>query len=269
LRLSLTTNVYVTTSDVTAAGTLYWTTIISGGTGVVTGYNGSALARKTVAQKSLSLTLTVDKVYDVFYDYDGDVLALSAAWSDNVTRTDALANEQGATVLGSDHTKLWLGAIVASGTNTTEDSEGKRYVANAYNLMQRTGFISSSSSHTYSGANVTRAWNNSVANVIQFLLPVSRDLTMTLNTAVHIDNGGGGYAVVSYALDSVTTEDTRGVLIGVLSAPAVAPGLSINYYFGSAGTLRPTLGWHYIAAVERSFDTQTFETFSLSATYMN
>lgn len=141
LRLTLTTGVPVTTSDVTAAGTLYWTPMFSGN---VWYWDGAAWQVETITEQSLALTLTSGKNYDVFYLH-GTGLVLSSAWTNDTTRADALGTQNGVTVLSSDHTKLWIGTIRASGTNVTEDSGGgtttqvggKRFVYNTYNQVRR------------------------------------------------------------------------------------------------------------------------------------
>jgi hypothetical protein len=252
MRLSATTNVYVTTTDVTAAGTLYWTTVLSGGTGVVTGYNGSAIAQKTVQQKSLSLTLTSGKNYDVFYDYDGDVLALSAAWTTDTARADALADEQGAIVLGSDHTKLWLGTIRASGTNTTEDSKNKPWVVNVYNRVPRPLLVLHSSGHTYTST--WREWNGGTgAGRIELLIP---NLTYQpyFATAAQISIAAfGGLVQTSLAIDSTSVAGNLMIADDQLIYHNVGAS---NYVWRSAvdfiaDMASVGIGYHYVAFLEQ------------------
>jgi len=135
-RLSLTTNVPITPSDVTAAGTLYYIPFAHGGIRI---FNGSYWIPYTFTERSLSLTLTSGKNYDVFiYDNSGTLtLELSAAWTNDSTRADALARQNGVVVKSGSTTRLWLGTIRASGANTTEDSKAKRFVWNAYNTRER------------------------------------------------------------------------------------------------------------------------------------
>ena len=151
-RLTLTTGVPVTTTDVTGAGTLYLTPAMSG-SGQIGLYINGAWQLVTSAQVSLSLTLTSGKNYDVFAYYSSGgvlTLVLSNQWTNDTTRADALATQDGAQVLSSDHTRRWLGTLRASGTNTTEDSVAKRFLWNAYNQRSRTMKVTESTdSWTY------------------------------------------------------------------------------------------------------------------------
>jgi len=120
-RLTTESGVPVSTSDRTAQGTLYYA--IYKHNNIYT-YSGSAWVAKTFSEISLSLTITSGKNYDVFINSAATTLSLSAAWTNDTTRADALGTQDGTTVLSSDHTLLWLGTIRASGTNTTADSGG-------------------------------------------------------------------------------------------------------------------------------------------------
>jgi len=257
LRLSPATNVYVGGDSLVTSGTIYWTTVVSGGTGVVTGYNGAALARKTVQQKSLALTMTIDKNYDVFYDYDGDVLALSAAWTNDTTRADALADEQGAIVLGSDHTKLWLGTIRAGSANTVWDSSQFRYVANAYNVVRRNlNYAVGSSNHTYNSA-TWRSYNNSTTHRISVLTAASTVADLS-PTAVFSSCSATGATRIGVGLD-VTNAPTIQQLVA--AAETLPP------YIPCWGTGTLTAGYHFLQLIE-SVDagTSTFDWGSITGT---
>ncbi len=158
LRLSAQNNVYNSTSDQTAAGTIYLTPRISGGKGTVTCYNGSALEQQSIAQKSLALTATSGSVYNVYYDCDGAALALGAAWTNTTTPSETLADELGAPVLSSDHTKLYMGVLMASASNVTEDSLAKRYLWNRWNQLERSMRVQDTTdSWTYNSTTLRQA----------------------------------------------------------------------------------------------------------------
>lgn len=136
-RLTGQSGTWVTTSDVTSIGTLYYTPGTSAGNGnnQIALFNGSAWQLYSFSQVSLSLSVTSGKNYDVFIYNNAGVLTLtlSSAWSSDTARTDALGTQDGVVTLGSDSKKRWLGVIRASGTNTIEDSAAKRFIVNAYN----------------------------------------------------------------------------------------------------------------------------------------
>jgi hypothetical protein len=97
-RLTLTSGTSVTTSDVTGAGTLYYTPDVHN---LIRLYDGTRWKLHTFTERSLALTLTASRAYDVFiYDNAGTLtLELSAAWnSDGTTRTDALTTQDGVKV---------------------------------------------------------------------------------------------------------------------------------------------------------------------------
>lgn len=124
-RLTLSSNIPVTTSDVTGAGTLYFTPY--GGERVRV-YNGSIWILKTFSECSIALSITAATLYYVYLDDDAATLVVS-------TNIPGLQDE--VQVMASDPTKLLLGWIYASGTNTTEDSLANRYVINYYNRRYR------------------------------------------------------------------------------------------------------------------------------------
>jgi len=235
MRLSLTTNVYITTTDVTAAGTLYWTTVVSGGTGVVTGYNSAALARKTVQQKSIAVSMTSGKIKNVYYDYDGDTLALGADWTDDTTPSETIADEAGAPVLSSDHTKLLIGTVRASGSNVIEDSEAKRFVYNKYNQVSRFGKRVDATGHAYSSS-TARYFNNDTANKIEILLGEPRSVGYSLYGDI---TGGAGlpaiYALLDWASGAGDSNDSVfgyfAVNTRVLDGTRTAKIIPAGYHF--------------------------------------
>jgi len=245
LRLSLTTNVYVTTTDVTAAGTLYWTTVISGGTGVVTGYNGAALATKTVQQKSLALTITSGKIKNVYYDYDGDTLAVGADWTNDTTPSETLADEQGAIVLSSDHTKLWLGAIRASGTNVCEDSAANRLVYNAYNQASRSLFFKETTGYTYGSATL-RQMRGQAANQVAVLVGAVGPV-VNFTVGATFQNGSTGDFTLAIGEDSTTA-------VALNCAAYTSAGTNTLQNLSPRITLNKSvpLGYHYYAGLERA-----------------
>jgi hypothetical protein len=134
-RLTLTTGVPVTTSDVTGAGTLYYTPYKHNRLRV---YDGTRWKWYTFSELSLALSLTSGKPYDIFvYDNAGTLTLEALVWTNDTTRATALAMQDGVYVKSGATTRLYLGTIYASGTNTTEDSKAKRLVWNAYNRVPR------------------------------------------------------------------------------------------------------------------------------------
>ena len=118
-RLTLTTAVPITTSDVTGAGTIFYTPHINDEIGISDGVD---FAIQTFTEISLVLSIITDKNYDVFiFDNVGTLtLELSAKWTTDTTRADALSRLHGVFVKDSAKTRRYLGTIRGSGANVTE-----------------------------------------------------------------------------------------------------------------------------------------------------
>lgn len=258
-RLTTESGVPVSTSDRTAQGTLYWTPCTTSGVATASGlvgfYDGTRYVVKSLTELSLSLTVTSGKNYDVFLDYNSGTpqLALSAAWTNDTTRADALAT-QGPFVVKSGSTSLrWVGTIRASGSNVIADSGGgvtsqvggQRFVWNAYNAVPRhMSVYDSTSSWTY-GTNTWRQLNNTSGNKVEYVCG-------GLVSTVEMIAGGAIY---------IGASDTGGAIgIGIDSTSANS-GIAQNevYLFGSTTTVvgvssryngLPGLGYHYIAELE-------------------
>ncbi len=159
-RLTTESGVPISTSDRTAQGTIYWTPYLGS---TVSLYDGSNWASYAFTERSLALTITSGKNYDVFlYNNSGTItLELSAAWTDDNTRATALVLQDGIYVKSGATTRRYVGTIRASGTNQTSDSGGgtttqvggQRYVWNYYNRVGRwLAVFDSTDSWTYATA---------------------------------------------------------------------------------------------------------------------
>lgn len=164
-RLTPTSGTAVTTSDVTGAGTLYFTPYNGS---LIALHNGTYWQMHTFTERSLSLTLTSGKNYDVFiYDNSGTLtLELSSAWTDDTTRNDPLTTQDGVLVKSGAPTRRYLGTIRASGSNTTEDSAAKRFVWNMYNREPRYLLSTDSSDRSNTSATYAQVGSVQIAFVI-------------------------------------------------------------------------------------------------------
>lgn len=241
-RLTLTTGVPVTTSDVTAAGTLYFTPYKGN---KISLYDGTRWKVYTFTERSLALTLTSGSVYDVWlYDNAGTLTLETLVWTNATTRATALASQDGVPVKSGATTRRYLGTICASGTNTTEDSLLKRFVWNYYNRVERKLKVTEATDNWSYTTTSFRSWNNSTANRVEMVVGLSEepvylrfDGSMYTASAVTIALGIG--------LDSTTTEGSD---INVLMNPVntVAPVVyTMAAYFGFPG-----IGYHYLQLLE-------------------
>jgi hypothetical protein len=245
-RLTLTTAVPVTSADVTGAGTLYYTPYLHNKIGL---YDGTSWTLHEFTERSLALTLTAAKNYDVFLcDNAGTLtLELSAAWTNDTTRADALAVQDGVIVKSGATTRRWLGTIRSSGTNTTEDSLAKRFVCNAYNRVPRAlRRIDTTTSWTYT----TDTWRQAradTANQVEVVCGTA-DVLVDLYLAARCSNSGTTASLMgAIGLDSTSAPASASVIsrVGTLVATAtvVLPAAFRGY---------PGLGYHALVWLERS-----------------
>jgi hypothetical protein len=179
LRLTLTSATPVTTTDVTGATTIYFTPYRSG---TIALYDGTRWALYTTAEVSLALgTLTSGKNYDVFaYINSGTVtLELSAAWTNDTTRADALTTQNGVAVKSGAVTRRHIGTIRTTSTTTTADAYLTRYVSNLANPVLRPMKVTDTTdSWTYTNPNaVWRQANASSANAFKYVACEARLLS--------------------------------------------------------------------------------------------
>jgi hypothetical protein len=252
-RLTTESGVPVSTSDRTSQGTLYYTPARHNN---INTWSGTAWQAKTFAELSLALSIVSGRNYDVFINADATALSLSAAWTNDTTRADALGTQDGVPVLGSDHTKLWLGTIRASGTNVTEDSAGgsvtqvggKRFVWNAYNQATRKlEVIDTTASWSYTTATIRQA-NGAAGNKIEFVCGFDTSfLNAFVLSTVGLGNNGA-VAIVALGID--TTTEFSGLSQSAFNASAsVIFATLTSHYAGSPG-----LGYHYVSWNELGAD---------------
>jgi len=239
-RLTLTTATPVTVADVTGAGTIYYTPMRGNRIAL---YTGAAWAVYTTAEISKALTLTSGKNYDVYAYASGStvVLELSAAWTDDTTRADALAWQDGVLVKSGATTRRYLGTIRASGANTTEDSVANRFVSNYYNRVPRPMFScpaynddNAQTSYTTASTSFTPA-NGGTGSKLAFLSQ-GQD-AVEYGAVAAVTNDGANSVSVGVGEDSTTTTQTRGFFFKDSSAYG---------HITASRTIIPASGYHYL-----------------------
>lgn len=229
-RLTTESGVPVSTSDRTSQGTLYLTPYKGN---CISLYTGSVWETFFSAEVSLALSgLTSAKNYDVFaYNNSGTLaLELSAAWTNDTTRADALDRQDGVWVKSGAGTHRWVGTIRTTGTTTTEDSERRRFVYNAENRVPRVNAVTYATSHGYN-TNTTRQWNSVTTNQIEHVLGAPQTAEVTVTGSM---NGQG--ALAAAGLDSTTAETVFTIApvgnLATLSATTPYP-MTLGYHFWS------------------------------------
>jgi hypothetical protein len=202
-RLTLTSGTPVTTSDVTAATTLYFTP-----------YKGSRIALYdgsgtwtvyAFTEKSIAIPATTSQMYDVFmFDNSGTPALELLAWTNDTTRATALTTQDGVLVKTGATTRRYLGSVrTTTVSGQTEDSFAKRFVWNYYNRQKRVlRVFEATDSWTYT----TAAWrqaNNSTVNQLAVVVGVA-EVPVEARVQVGVANSAGGVPIaVSIREDSV------------------------------------------------------------------
>lgn len=214
-------------------------------------YDGTRWLLKTLAATSLTLSgLTANRNYDVFLDDDATTLSLSAAWNaDNITRTDALGLQDGVTVLGSDHTKLWFGTVRAIETAAIESSTSKRFVWNIYHQEELSLFVQEwTTSWAISNSITWRQTRATTFNRVEVVVGDGRSLCVLAANMLETSDADGAAFYVGIGLDSTTLLAER-CLTAYVSRPSVlttGPVLAVHATFAD----RLTLGYHALNWLE-------------------
>lgn len=242
-RLTLTTGVPVTTSDVTGATTIYYTPVVHN---AIELWDGSKWKPITFSETSLALgTMTNAIGYDVFAYLNSGVLALEKlAWSSATARATDVTLQDGRRCKSGDKTRFYLGSFYTTSTTTTEDSVTKRFLFNMYNRRRRTGRVVNNSSHDYNTATI-RAFNNDQANsdVEHFVGLVEDAIDISVFGQIFRSSLDGSLRI-RFGINSTTTEYS-------------GLGLAITELTGritSAATTpyMPSLGYSFYCVTEHS-----------------
>ena len=164
-------------------------------------HDGTRWVLRAFSEISLTLSgLTSGRNYDVFaYDNSGTVaLELSAAWTNDSTRADAITTQDGVYVKSGATTRRWIGMIRTTSTTTTEFSPANRFVWNLHNQLPFHCAVLDSAAHSYSSSTV-QEWNAGTAARANFItgLPSSWESTVSVRITT------GSNAIVYAAMDGV------------------------------------------------------------------
>ena len=241
-RLTLTTATPVTSTDVTAAGTIYYSPY-KGNTLCVFGTAG--WREFAFAELSLALTATSGNNYDVWvYDNSGTLTLETLIWTNDTTRATALTTQDGYYVKTGATTRFYLGTFRASGANTTEDSKAKRFVWNAYNRVTRPmAVIEATNTWGYSTATWRQA-NASTANQLDLVVGLAEQ---ALEVSLRVTASGDANDTPGIAIgeDSTTTP-----LAGSAFTTVLVPATNARVFLTAKAVVQPAVGRHFYAWLE-------------------
>ena len=203
-RLTLTSGTAVTTTDVTAAETVY--ACPTGGNAIGL-YDGTNWHVRTSTEMSIDVP-DATNMYDVFcYDNAGTPTLELTAWTNDTTRATALTTQNGVLVKTGATTRRYLGSFycTTAGNGQTEDSLANRYLWNYYNRVLRPmRVVEATANWNYSTATWRQA-NAAAANQLNFCIGVSEDAVTAAVHGAYSNSGGAGIrGLVGIGLDSTS-----------------------------------------------------------------
>jgi hypothetical protein len=241
-RLTLTSGTAVTTSDVTAATSVYFTAYpgsqFCGQIGLYDGSSGWDVINFTQVPLSLA-AYTASTPYDIFGYNNSGVLALeSTAWTDATTRATALTTQDGVYVKTGATTRRYLGTIyVNSSGGQTDKSALKLFVWNYYNRVLSKGYNTNANAHAYTTA-AWRMWNNDASEIIEFVIGVAEQPVVVAKR--DYCKGDGQLSGIGYDVTN-----------NVISADYYTLSSGNQYLNQSLSRLHaPTAGYHYYSNVQ-------------------
>lgn len=251
-RLTFTTGVPITTSDVTGATSVFFSPMDGNRIALYDGTSSWSVFALS-ADMSLALgTLSNATNYDVFcYDNAGTpTLELGPAWSSNTARATSIVLQDGVYVKSGATTRRYLGTFRTTSTTTTEDSAANRLLWNMYNRVPRSLFVTdTTASWTYSTASWRQA-NGSTSDQVQVVVGLA-------GPAIHLQadatrsNTSAAVGATGIGINSNSAPGS-GVLMLANSNAASANATSTARYDGF-----PALGYSFYAWLEYGSGTGT------------
>jgi hypothetical protein len=184
-------------SDAATVGTIYLTPF-SGN--AISLYNTAGAGNWdcfNTAEVSLALSgLAASTNYDVFAYLNGSAVALelSAAWTNDTTRADAITMVSGVWLKSSNNTRRLVGTIRTISASATTDTVSQRFLWNINNQVERKLLVTSSASWSY-GTAAWRAANNSTALRVEVVVGLALSSLWISVNSVTITNGTTIYTV--------------------------------------------------------------------------
>lgn len=184
-RLTLTTGVPVTTTDVISVATVYLTPFRGNRVSL---YNGTEWVGYTLAEISIAVSNNnVDQMRDLFlYDNAGVLTLEEVLWTNDTTRATALTKQDGIYVKTGTLTKRYVGSFRSDSTlaTRTNDSQVRRHLWNYYNRVKRfMQVVDSDDTWDYTTA-TWRQVGGVATNQLDFVVGVIEDPVEAMMTAI-------------------------------------------------------------------------------------
>lgn len=219
-------------------------------------YTGSAWVIHTFTERSIALAgLTAARNYDVFIYHTGVTLALelSAAWTNNSTRADALLKQDGVYVKNSDTTRRYLGTFRATAATQTQDTETQRFIWNYYNRVRRPMVLAIGTNNWAYNTATWRAANTDATSRVEYVTG-ENETPMSLKMMV-VGYAGGtvrNNVSVSFGLDTDGRPNSYVYRGGALDNEFR------QQLWSERMEANDGLGYHFLQAVEYGANSVTF-----------
>lgn len=252
-RLTLTTGTPVTTADVTAATTIFYTPYTGNQIDL---FDGTAWGTFAFAQVSIAVPATTSQMYDIWgYINSSGVFALEAlAWTNDTTRATALVAQDGALVKTGATTRRYLGSFrTTTVSGQTEDSFTKRFLWNYYNRVPRElKMADANATWSYNTATV-RQVEATAANRVEFVIGVAEVAVAAWYSAVASnDNAAIQPLQIGVGLDSTTVYATN-----TQNQSMITSGANLQLSGIAHAEIYPAVGYHALNMLERGSGTGT------------
>lgn len=221
----------------------------------LTPYQGARVALHDGSRWSLyalsevALTLggqTSAKNYDVFlYDNSGTLtLELSAAWTNDTTRADALALQDGVYVKSGDTTRRWVGTVRTTSAATVCDRLLQRYVWSYYNRLPRKLLVQETANSWSTSSTTYQSLNGSTLNRVEVVTGASEGHLLRLDMYCIGFGNTTSNPAVGIGIDSTTANSAD--VWGYGASP------THTHLMQAALEYAPTPGYHFYQQLQRS-----------------
>lgn len=256
-RLTATSATPVTTSNVAAATSIYYTPYKGNRIAL---YDGSALWNtRTFTEITISISgCTASKPYDVFmYDNAGTVTAETLVWTSATARATALTTQDGVLVKTGATTRRYVGSFYCNSSGgQTDDTLSKRLLWNYYNRVPRPmRLLEATATWNYTLATWRQA-NGSTSNQLDVMVGWA-EVPLDANVlAISSNSTAGVNRFVAIGEDS-TTSPLAGQLHGGLDTSTMAAAINVPFAHNVAVRTYPAVGRHFYTWMEISSATGT------------
>lgn len=243
-RLTLTTGVPVTTSNVTAATTVYFAPYKGSQIAL---YDGSGWLLHELTEISCSVPANTTTPFDLFvYENLGALVLEAVAWTNDTTRATNIVLQDGVWVKSGAAARRYLGTgRTTSVSGQTEDSVTKRFLWNYYHRVPRTLLVSENTNSWTYNSTTFRPLNNNSANRVEFVLGLEEANVELIHWMV-AGSTAAAAARPGIGLDSTSVNSAQLASFGVDTSGVTAYGLHAPaLYMGYPG-----IGGHYLQLLE-------------------